>query len=409
MDSLLPPVLQDARGRAVEAMFACMADLDLAALRIYDVDHVPANALPALAWQFGVLDLFNLVLDEAGRRGLIKNAIALHRRMGTLAGLRQLASYAGGAILRVVTPPSKTFCAPSMTVSERNAWLARMPQLRFYKFRGGSSAGHAAFCGWQTYIRGHRWPLVSDAISRIGTRPALWDRGAETWLVQATRETVTESKVAVTDREVRQPSVQGYTSFPGFPPRLCSSDAAARIYTVRLLDPYQEGQDKIHLQAAIPSLSPVSYVPEAVAQVGTRRGNLFPGASSLGSRGRSCLLESTAGDRIFDRIYLHDPERALAPRGRSIHLGDGCRMGMPPHNAELVLSVPGAIPSRCVSRFVQGYLKPADTSRWCRLIGALNYGKRLSDRVLARALATRQITSGPHLSGSTLSGTFAAH
>ena len=409
LKTLIPPSIQDERSLAFGELIERLPALDLEPIRVLNLERQGMDVLRLLAEQFGLPPWGIDGLAEADLRARIRASIPVHKALGTLGALKELARYAGSEILRAITPPSKTFCAPSQTVQERNAWLARMPQLRFYRYRGHGVAGHGAFIGWKTFCGGHRMPLQSDAVSRIGTRPALWDRGIETWLVQVERETITSDRVSVTDREVRQPSLKGRTSFPGFPVRLCASDASARIHMVRLLDPFIENRDQLHLQAAIPGLAPVALVPEAVGTLGTRQG-MFTAKSFPGAKGRSCLLQTTSGDRIYERIYLHDRALSLTPKGRTTHLGMGCRLGMPPHNAEITLSVPGIFPIRCTSRFIQGYLKPADTSRWDRCLGALRYGKRLSDRIQVRALAPFSITAGEHLtSGSTTCGTFAAH
>ena len=64
---------------------------DLRKLLIYYIDGVDASALPALAYQFNVLDPeWNLVTTEQQKRDLIKNALDLHRYRGTPWAIRNV-------------------------------------------------------------------------------------------------------------------------------------------------------------------------------------------------------------------------------------------------------------------------------------------------------------------------------
>lgn len=64
---------------------------DLRKLLIYYIDGVDASALPALAYQFNVLDPeWNLVTTEQQKRDLIKSALDLHRYRGTPWAIRNV-------------------------------------------------------------------------------------------------------------------------------------------------------------------------------------------------------------------------------------------------------------------------------------------------------------------------------
>lgn len=64
---------------------------DLRKLLIYYIDGVDASALPALAYQFNVLDPeWNLVTTEQQKRQLIKNSLELHRYRGTPWAIRNV-------------------------------------------------------------------------------------------------------------------------------------------------------------------------------------------------------------------------------------------------------------------------------------------------------------------------------
>lgn len=88
--SLLVPALQnDLSMRALETLSARISALDLSPVVVYDFDHVPAQALTALAEQLNLLgdagwDFAGFgPAPEAKKRALLKEAVALHRLKGT--------------------------------------------------------------------------------------------------------------------------------------------------------------------------------------------------------------------------------------------------------------------------------------------------------------------------------------
>jgi phage tail P2-like protein len=91
--SLLPgPLRVDSTFQVLEVLAQRLSDLDLEPLLVYDIDHAPASALPALAWQFSLLEepVWSLAESDDVRRALIKGAIELHRHKGTPWAVRQL-------------------------------------------------------------------------------------------------------------------------------------------------------------------------------------------------------------------------------------------------------------------------------------------------------------------------------
>lgn len=115
----IPPSINDSRSQALAQLAARLSQVDLVPLLVYRIDSVPAEALPALAWQFDILSplwqavapavtsvdaLTNIdeltdidILTEgtpggqspqeqavtAAQRALIMAAIELHRYRGT--------------------------------------------------------------------------------------------------------------------------------------------------------------------------------------------------------------------------------------------------------------------------------------------------------------------------------------
>jgi phage tail P2-like protein len=90
--SLLPPALAgDLSMRALEALVARLADLDLEPTLVYDFEHVAESALPHLGEQFHVMGAegWRLATTEAQRRELLARAVALHRHKGTPWAIRE--------------------------------------------------------------------------------------------------------------------------------------------------------------------------------------------------------------------------------------------------------------------------------------------------------------------------------
>lgn len=84
--SLLPPALAgDLSMRALEALVARMADLDLEPTLVYDFEHVAESALPHLGEQFHVMGEaeWQLAITDMQRRQLLSRAVVLHRHKGT--------------------------------------------------------------------------------------------------------------------------------------------------------------------------------------------------------------------------------------------------------------------------------------------------------------------------------------
>ena len=105
MDKILPPNLSnighiDALEQTIRNMFD---SIDTEAAMMYMVDTVAVSALPFLAEQFDVLGYrgWKLAVTEADKRTLIKQAIAIKKRMGTVWAIKQalLAVGYGSAVL----------------------------------------------------------------------------------------------------------------------------------------------------------------------------------------------------------------------------------------------------------------------------------------------------------------------
>ena len=92
LQELLPsPLQRDNNYRALNNLLDRCGGLDLTKLLVYWFDIVDASALPYLAKQFHVMGLegWEFAHTEAEKRALLKQAVELHRRKGTLWAVRQ--------------------------------------------------------------------------------------------------------------------------------------------------------------------------------------------------------------------------------------------------------------------------------------------------------------------------------
>lgn len=106
MDSIVPGTIAQVRHLAAvdEAAGLRFEGIDTTPLLVYSIDTVPADALLALAQQFDMMGPggWDLATTEAARRDLIRGAIELHRRKGTIWALKESIRRVGFANVDIV-------------------------------------------------------------------------------------------------------------------------------------------------------------------------------------------------------------------------------------------------------------------------------------------------------------------
>ena len=366
--------------RAAEAAAGASDNAD--AIRpLYRPRDIPEPILSWLSWAFDVPIWPD---GEQARRNITADAWKLHRKRGTLGGMRAIAKYAGSEVVRAITPPAKLFLSPSLTREERNAFVARHPQLRIYRYRTiGQRIG--LFFG-DHFGAGHY--AQNDAALRAAPRAFLYRDGVETELTIIERVTETQSRTAQTTTitEVGIPGQAGFLSFAGGHPRFFGvTDAPRRVYRMTIGTPYMDSTETLHKSTLSPGLDPINVNPDSVAEPGVARGLYFGGHIA------GHFVESDARDRLYQRIYLFDPAIEAPRRIAFSHFGHGV-FGMPPHHAEIAVRIPGRRHPRAVSQFATGFFVERDRSRYDATLAALRNMSRLSDRITIDTAIMRPIT-----------------
>lgn len=395
LSRILPPNSTPLERAIVDASMAIELDTD-PIRTLNDPQRIDAKLLPWLAWARDVL-VWPKDADEITRRRLVAESLQLHRRQGTLWAFRKVAALFGATIVRAITPPARLYAGRSLTIDERNAFVARHPQLRIYRHRTrGQRVGmHVGDCLRRSF------PVKSDAPLRCAPRAYLYRDGVEAELTVLERTTTATTRTAesTTVTEIALPGTARRRSFASGHPRFLGlSDAAKRFYRITLQQTYRDTGETLRRVAALPSLAPISIRPDAVAQHGQARG-LFAGRFLTG-----CLPPSTAGDRLYQRFYLHDPDLEVDRRKVSLHL-NGARLGMKPHHAELHISFPGKASPLAFGRYMRGYLVASDKSRITGFLEAMRAVSRVSDRIKIKTAIHRRATAGQTiLAGDLLAG-----
>ena len=145
--------------------------------------EIPSTHLAWLAWGLSV-DLWEPEWPQDQHRTLAARSLAMHARKGTQFSISEHIRIMGGDPRRYIVPPAKTYLMEEFTEEERQAFLARFPQLRIYPFvaRGTYRFAHftsMAFGRVKAFLNAS---CIKDigAWSRFIRTARLWDRGEET-------------------------------------------------------------------------------------------------------------------------------------------------------------------------------------------------------------------------------------
>lgn len=367
---------------------------------LYRADTLATPLLPWLAWAQDVL-VWSEGTDQTLRRNLTAAAWAMHRRMGTLAGLREMASYHGATIRRAIVPPAKTYAGVSLTAAERNAFVQRYPQLRIYPQRVTGRRVGAMLANCFAGVGVH--PVQTDAAIRLAPQAYLYRNGIETPLQSTERTTTTAEHTARSYLEVRQPSHAPRASFVGRSGRwLLPSEADQRMYRIAVDTPYIDSREQLRRVAVSPGLQLLDVRYDWTTGTGHASG-VHAGAHVAGH-----LRPSSARERIYKRLWLFDPGMEVLRRG-ALSFAGATRLSMPAHHAELAICIPSRKHPRAAGRFLFGYVIASEHQRYHATLAGLRRVARASDRIGIDTATTRPLLArGAILAGAAVAGEWRA-
>lgn len=345
--------------------------------KLKDPLAIPVQFLPHIAFEYST-DIWVDDWDEQRKRSVAENAILLHRRKGTLYALREYARYANGEVLSVERPPMGVFSGPSLTVAQREAWLASLPQIRLWQVREtGTAARWKAFLGSdkagrmrsaQFCLNGPA-PTPSTAIDRLKRRAR--------WVVGGVETDTTVANVG-SGFELRLKGEAGQRVFSGDPSNggayFIPSDAWKRLVII-------EPQARLPWRSAVtPSMRAVISEPERVVVDGNAGYSVFCDEPAR----MGFFVPTTAPLRIFERYPVLGPDTTPS-RPVCQFMGVG-RYGFPPHTAQVRASLPGKRLAEAAGEGIVAlgprYWLPHDHRPMTNLCLAASASKRLSDKVL---------------------------
>jgi phage tail-like protein len=411
VESLLP-VGATRVERAIEAATARGGEVPVGLSALADFDRAPAEFLPFLAWGHST-DLWDRDWPVEKKRAAAKAWWRLHRLKGTLAGIEEAVRLFGGAVVGARVPPDATYPDPSLTRAERDAYLARFRQIRFYDFRSRGVATFGAYSGSgyrlsRLFAGGGFFPAETDAADRIGRRAFIFDplTGEEEPVRRKTRVAITDLRGEVPFEQVLLPGRAGPAFFAGHtrPGRVfaVNTGSRGRVYSVAIDREYIETRSDLHISGVLPSDRPIDVRPRRVKVRNCRcvLGTMFPGAKA-GRRAyfgrdddgqhRTFLPTSTSRMRIFDQVFLFDPAR-LPDRRDARTFAGRTRLGQAPYHARLTIEVRGKASPFAFQRFVSGFLIKTSKKRLRQVIEATRLSKALRDKVLLTAKTMRPVT-----------------
>lgn len=254
------------------------------------------------------------------------------------------------------------------------------------------------------------FPYQTDALLRIGDRVELHDPvlGTDTHLHSLARERAETTKLASEVVQVRRPGKAAGLFCGGFLVGcLVDHEAAKRLYTIELKRPFQDEIERRSPMALTPGLKPMTAYYSMGAEAGAARGAFlanrwpdeYPDTGGKAFSGAMFTVGSTAGDRLYKKFKLFDPDRVvLHPRRATTFLG-AFRLGaVPPHHAEVAVDASGRRPPRGMhlgGGFVSSHFpyKSDAPTRVAQICHVGRLAKRRSDKISVAITNRRPVTA----------------
>lgn len=356
----------------------------------------PADYLAPLAWEWGI-DIWDKDWSDAKKRDVIAQSFELHRLKGTEAGLRAYLALVGADLQQVITHKHKAFASRAISKEQRDAWLARMPQIRVYLVSETGTKGADAFCG--SAFAGHAFARLDRAEAIYGRKAVLREPdGTETSLRRSRVEEITETRTAVEYDRVYIPGDSGPAAFVGrFVGRSFASRTLkpAKVVTYALDRQYVSARSELHLSTVSPGLDPIDVKYERISDRGTAGPGLFANRA-----GRGFAVADRGEWMLYDRVYLFD-KTVDTPWIRAHSFAGHSRIGRAPYNAEVlaVAITPKRRRQAHVGHFFAGraFTSAENRSKLFATYEAARAAKALRDRVKIDTQSVATITFGSRI------------
>jgi hypothetical protein len=406
--TLLPPN-HSAFEEALDLTGAQIGEIPVEIPKLVRPREIPSTHLPWLAWGLSV-DLWEHEWSEEKHRNLAAKALPMHARKGTQASIAEHIRIMGADPRRFIVPPAKTYLMEATTASERDAFLARFPQLRVYPFvaRGTYRFAHftsASLGRTKTFLNACTVKDVG-AWSRFLRTAKLWDRGEETTLTirAVAPEAVGTFQAAAFDEVVlgAKPTKALHLNAPPSLRSFLVDDfgVARRLIRIPRDASYSWRLGRETYTTAWPNADLVDVRPQSVAERHEGQANALYATRQQFIAGKH-LPPTISWRFIYERWHIHDPDRVPDVRIRSTHVGF-TRLGLPPFHAEIRTRISGRQAPRTAGLFVNGYLITGDRRPIGRVREAVRVSKSLRDRILLDTKTWRLPRAGDRLKAGTV-------
>lgn len=365
-----------------------------------DPEKVDARFLTWLAYRFSA-DIWDEGWTEEKKRDVIAQLFELHRLKGTEEGIRRALRLVDATLLETVRFPQRAFAMRPVTKEQRDAWLARMPELRVYLksergTRGGDAFARSEGRGPANFA-GHSFARLDRADAIYGRRAVVrYPDGREVSVRRSTVVEVTDTKVATVYDRIHIPGEAKPALFVGgfighrFVTR---RNKTAQIITYALDRTYDAKKSELHLSTAAPSLTPIDVKYERVSEAGVAGPSLFVGQFLR----NKFVTDDEAEFHLFDRIRLQDPD-VDAPWARAHSFANNVRIGMKPYHAELLVESKSKRIRRAAyanRSFFGGVFSTKENLQKLKSVyAAIRQSKAVRDRVLVDTQTLRRRTFG---------------
>lgn len=306
----------------------------------WDPFKVATRNIGFLAFAMGVT-LWDDEWPEQTKRQWIADQWEFKAKRGTEEAFRMALSLWGYTLVEVLTPPQGFYASEEFTKEQRDAWLARMPQLRIRVGRTTGKANPADEWFAGESFAGEAFAMPNDGHLLLNRRGFLRQNGVDTPLQSVVTTTSVSNRVVTDVERIAIPGVssQGWFAgedFVGEEDKFTNvAEVEARLVTVRLDRSYVHEESTLGLTTADVGLEPLDVRYQRISDIGDGTDAWFAGVDFAGE---AFALPDDAGELLADVLFLHDPSVAV-PMTAGISFAGVDRVGIEPNTAELMIDL----------------------------------------------------------------------